>query len=723
MKENFEKASKFLQEFVGRGRILVTAISPDKKDLDTKCYDTLVETGGVDAFLYKHNGKSNIYFSVNQPIEKANKRCKKTDIKSSSWLHVDVDPRAGEDMKEEQERILKKLQAFSPRPTVILFSGGGYQAFWALEDPVMINGDEEKAKEIELRNLQLEHELDGDHCHNIERIMRVPFTLNIPDAKKKKAGRKQTWADLIEFDKDAVYKIDEFPKAQAVDTGAQTRAPTTNIDLSGEIKQLDSVDDLDEWGVSDRVKSIIKNGSIPGNPKKNDNSRSSWQFDGICECVRKGVPHDVMYSFLTDKRFKISECILDKKNPKKYAIRQIERAQEFASNFMCGAKSKRPISNQQNIRKAIRKLGYNLSYDKFSNRLLVNGKFLDEAEIKRIYLEVDRKFEFLPKKELFWMVVEVEARENSFHPVEQYLNSLQWDGIDRLDTWLIDYCGAKNSVYIRSVGKIMFVAAVRRIFQPGVKFDEMVVLESATQGKSKSELFAVMAVNEEWFTDNLELNMDTKRQIETIKGRWIIEVPELEGMRKYEVEKIKSLLSRQKDIARLAYDRNVSEYPRQCIIVGTTNREVYLRDSTGNRRFWPVSVEKIDIDAFKKDIHQLYAEAVCLEKQGFSIRLNKALWSDAAFEQEKRYVEDPFETIIADAIGDQNGKIRALTVWDIVELPKGHRNQSHNCRIGEAMTKLGFKRTKLRFGGPPEWCYVRGTKREQKNEIKIQSPF
>ena len=140
-----------------------------------------------------------------------------------------------------------------------------------------------------------------------------------------------------------------------------------------------------------------------------------------------------------------------------------------------------------------------------------------------------------------------------------YLDSLNWDGKPRVDTWLTDYLGVPETPYSRAVGRLLLVAAVRRARHPGCKFDEMLVLENE-QGKDKSTALKVLAVREEWFADDLVLNDDPKKQIEQISGKWIVEAGELKGMRRRQAEFLKSFLSRQMDRARMSYGRLVREY-------------------------------------------------------------------------------------------------------------------------------------------------------------------
>lgn len=208
------------------------------------------------------------------------------------------------------------------------------------------------------------------------------------------------------------------------------------------------------------------------------------------------------------------------------------------------------------------------------------------------------------------------ADDRSYHPVREYLNSLPvWDGIPRVDTLLIDYLGAEDNEYVRAVTRKTLCAAVARVKTPGCKFDIMLVL-CGPQGIGKSTL--VHRLGGEWFSDSLTISdMKDKTAAEKLQGYWIVEVGELAGLRKLDVETIKGFLSRQDDKYRASYGRVVGSHPRQSIIIGTTNAEDgYLRDPTGGRRFWPVSVPAIGKkriwDMTEEEVNQIWAEVLVL---------------------------------------------------------------------------------------------------------------
>lgn len=328
-------AVAFLRAFEPEGPWALTAIRPDRKAIDTKTF-TSADEPALTRWLDEHNGRRNIYFSVNRPTRTLTKKAEREDIAEVRWLHVDIDPRAGEDIEEERARALglltDRLPAGVPAPTVIIFSGGGYQGFWRLAGPIPIGGDLALAEDAKRYNQQLEILFGADQCHNIDRIMRLPGTINLPDEKKAKKGRAPTLATLHSFEPANVYPLSRFTPAPAVQMAGDTGFGGGHlVQVSGNVERLADVNELDQWGVPDRVKVIIVQGKHPDEPKQGDNSRSAWVFDATCALVRADVPDDVIFAILTDPDFGISESILEKgSNAHKYAVRQIERARENA---------------------------------------------------------------------------------------------------------------------------------------------------------------------------------------------------------------------------------------------------------------------------------------------------------------------------------------------------------------------------------------------------------
>ncbi len=200
------------------------------------------------------------------------------------------------------------------------------------------------------------------------------------------------------------------------------------------------------------------------------------------------------------------------------------------------------------------------------------------------------------------------AHLNRFHPVRQYLESMEWDGVNRVERLFVDYVGAEDNAYHREAAVLWMIGAVARVFDPGHKFDFVPILEGM-QGKRKSTFFNIMARH--WFAELSGDFHDRKEMVEQMQGAWIMELPELQGFSKADVQMIKAFVSAQKDKVRLSYARRASEFPRQVVFGGTTNDVEYLRDATGGRRFWPIACHAIEIDTdrLELEVDQMWAEA------------------------------------------------------------------------------------------------------------------
>jgi predicted P-loop ATPase len=322
--------------------------------------------------------------------------------------------------------------------------------------------------------------------------------------------------------------------------------------------------------------------------------------------------------------------------------------------------------------------------------------------------------------------VETVARDRTFHPVREYLDSLRWDGVRRLDTWLTIYLGAADSPYVRAVGPRWLISAVARIFHPGAKADCALILEGP-QGIKKSTALSIMA--KPWFTDRLS-DLGSKDAAMETNGVWIIEIAELETMSRAEVSAIKAFMSRTHDRFRPPYGKRLVDLPRQCVFAGSINPEGgYLKDATGARRFWPVVCGQIDIDALTRDRDQLWAEARERVRNGEPWWLETPeLNACAAEEQADRYQGDAWEEVIRDYLANEiewmdNGPtgrtpyrsarsepLIEVSVGEILEkalgIEKARWTQVDQNRVARCLITMGFKRCKARRSdGGREWRY------------------
>jgi predicted P-loop ATPase len=224
--------------------------------------------------------------------------------------------------------------------------------------------------------------------------------------------------------------------------------------------------------------------------------------------------------------------------------------------------------------------------------------------------------------------------KNRFNSALDYFDSLEWDGIPRLDTMFPDYFRTEDTPLIRSVSAKFMIAAYRRIKKPGTKFDLVPIIEG-DQGDGKSDGMRCLA-GDEYFSDQSILDQDQKTQMELVQGKIIYELSELKGLGNTSIESVRAFISRTHDRSRPAYGRNVEEKGRTCVFVGTTSRSDYLTDRTGNRRFIPMRAGQVDMESIRWDRDQLFAEAVHREAEGESIALEPSFYAAAAEVQESR---------------------------------------------------------------------------------------
>lgn len=344
----------------------------------------------------------------------------------------------------------------------------------------------------------------------------------------------------------------------------------------------------------------------------------------------------------------------------------------------------------------------NISFDEFEQRPVFRRhlpwrritpatRYMNDRDADNIEHYLEKKFDTSTSK--LEKALSVVYERNSYHPVKDYLDTLQWDGEERLDTLLIDYMGAEDSPYTRAVTRKTLVAAVARVHRPGVKFDHVLTLVG-DEGKGKSTL--IKKLGKTWFSDTFNLHMlQSKEAYEQIRGAWIIEIAELAGMAKAEVERVKGFISASEDRYRQAYGRRVENFQRQCIFIGTTNKTDFLLSQTGNRRFWPVTVDlslatkSTFTDLDDTEINQIWAEATELYRQGESLHLPVSLETQAVIKQKEHTEEHPWTGMIKEFLDfkipadwDKLGKYEKLEWYSEDPLkPEGTKQRDRICML------------------------------------------
>jgi predicted P-loop ATPase len=278
------------------------------------------------------------------------------------------------------------------------------------------------------------------------------------------------------------------------------------------------------------------------------------------------------------------------------------------------------------------------------------------------------------------------AEANKYHPVRSYLNKQVWDGRCRVDTLLVDFLGAEDSPYVRTVTRKALIGALARVMTPGTKHDHVLVLVGP-QGCRKST--TISKLGGEWYTDSL-YTMNGKEAYELVQGFWIIEVSEMAAARKSDIEQMKQFITKQSDNFRAAYDRRTIDRPRQCAFFGTTNDEEFLKDYTGNRRFWPVKVRKVSEDVFakldKEYIGQVWAEVMRAFRAGENWHLDEEAEQSAKVVQDQHLAVSPMAGVVYEFIDTAVPK-----GWESMPIHK--RREWYNLPPQEQEAK--YKRTRV----------------------------
>jgi predicted P-loop ATPase len=389
-----------------------------------------------------------------------------------------------------------------------------------------------------------------------------------------------------------------------------------------------------------------------------------------------------------------------------------------------------PLPSMHNARLAITALGIECRYDTFHNKMLfgfkddgvchavehIVGEVTDNGIIALRQLMSDTfGFDFTDKHPRD-AVISL-ALEHCFDPVVDMLAQAEanWDGVERLDRMAVDYFNCEDTKLNRAFLRKIMIAAVARARNPGIKFDNILVLESE-EGFNKSTAIRVLAGDEN-FSDEAIIGKDSRDVQEQLAGVWLHENAELAGMQKREVEKVKNYASKQVDRARPAYGHFNKWQPRRSVEFGTTNTSEYLQSQTGNRRFWPLRLLKaIDIEKLRRDRLQLWGEAAHYQSQGESLVLDVALWGEAGIEQEARRISDPWEDVLREMPetaeydyykdgfwrqkevriihreGDEDKVVAAELLEHVLKISPASQTTAQTMRLSTVMRKLGWER-------------------------------
>jgi predicted P-loop ATPase len=369
-----------------------------------------------------------------------------------------------------------------------------------------------------------------------------------------------------------------------------------------------------------------------------------------------------------------------------------------------GTKGQGPVPNLANVMIALRgspSLVHAFAYDEMLRTTMllqekgrrIEPRPVQDTDIYRLQEYVQRAGLKNVAAEAVHAAVDLRGRECAFHPVLDYLNALKWDDSPRLENWLARYLGAEVTAYTAQIGQMFLISMVARIFKPGCKADYMLILEGP-QATLKSTTCRILGGA--YFSDSLPDVTAGKDVSQHLRGKWLIEVSEMHAMGRAEAALLKAFITRQEEQYRPSYGRREVIEPRQCVFVGTTNKQAYLRDETGGRRFWPVRTGNIDVTALRHDRDQLFAEAVVMYGKG------APWWPDRTFEQqhiqleqEARFDADAWEEIVEQYLAGAPDKVTVGQVArEALHFENARLGRAEQNRIMAVLERLGWRRGK-----------------------------
>ena len=347
------------------------------------------------------------------------------------------------------------------------------------------------------------------------------------------------------------------------------------------------------------------------------------------------------------------------------------------------------LSNLLHILQGDSRLRGRTRYNLFSNRIEHNGQLLSDYQEADLSVWLDRNYRCSVGPSKVHDIIETVARGYAYHPVRDYLEALTWDGVDRVDAWLTAYMGAEDTVLISELGKRFLLSCIARVMQPGVKVDTCLIL-AGKQGIKKSTGLRALC-GPEWFCDTA-LDIGRPDSMAALQGQWLYEWPELDSVKRRDTTTTKAFLSSQVDRYRPSYGRNFLEQARQVVFCGTTNEHTFLKDATGERRYWPVRVTKVDVQGLEEDRDQLWAEALQWyrsEPRWWLTEEMEAILIDAQADYKD---EDPWAETLGRWVRSPE-RAQGFTLLQVMEygleLAVKDHHRHHQARVRGVLTALG----------------------------------
>jgi hypothetical protein len=641
--------------------------------------------------------KGDVYFSTASFIDNSSSKQENVLLLKSFRLDIDIGKHnCYGSIREGIEALLQFCKHINIPFPFLVMSGIGFHAWWALSEPI----SRERWRTITDR-LKTACEAEGllvDHVvtKDAARILRCPGTFNCKNGKEVELHSSYSTLmkthKLTSFMPLITYKLtkekQEPPQNVEVLFNAETHKyyshllsliPNTIETTYDKWFQVAAAVHSLGWGETGKEMFLAWSQINPKHEmatfNKTWNGLNNAEYDG-----KKITPATLTFlaekeTIGTIKAFDTDDSVYRMEG---YSDEKYDKYCKLYNDAIWETTSKGRIKDRShlNTNKAVIGLGIRGKVNSFKDKeeLLVPDlsdewqEFSDKL-VSRINGIIQNRYAFEAGITQTRVALNELCYTFEYNPVREYLDSLVWDKVSRLDTWLATWYGAEDNDLNRFFGSTFLIAAVRRAKQPGCKFDHVLVLEGSTNlGKSLS--VKILAGHDDYFSDQSIINKQEREQHELVEGVWFYEISELAGLRKADLEALKAFVTRTSDKTRKAYAHKKTESSRTCVFIGTTdNPDPYLQDPSGNRRFWPVSVKFVDIKGLTDARDQLFAEAVVREKEHGPLLVPKDLFESATELQKTRLVApkyyDAFSEIAGDKLDIAVGGFRYISTKDI----------------------------------------------------------
>lgn len=638
------------------------------------------------------------------------------------WFDLDLayGQHAASTLPSSDAEALDFLSTLPAQPSVIVHSGGGMYPFWLFKEPFVITTPEDHAAIAELSTRfahtvttagAQQHGWDLDALGDLARILRPPGTIN------HKYGKS---VELI-HESNTRYNPSDFD--WLLDLPTRSTASHAGTAIAG---QPDLVTIAEHYGTVLTPKSQTElAGPHPQHGSSTGDNLNICPSKGLWHCWRHGTGGDALTLIA------VCEGLLDCAQAMSGALKGdlFKRVVEIANTvhgagIQLGKAAPSLVALKTTRTGTPRPVIFNIlevlttdtrwsgifGYDQLAGDATIlqrppyststtdwQPRTVEDCDETETSNWLQREYDLCAPTALVGEGIQSIARRNPYHPICDYLAGLTWDKRPRLDTWLMKYCHAKDTVYTRAVGSKTLIAAVARVQEPGCKADTVPILEG-DQGALKSTVWRVLA-SDTWFSDTLP-DLANKDAAQALRGKWVVELGELAVLQRSEIEQIKRFISATQDHYRPSYGRRAVTFPRHNIFVGSTNKETYFKDETGNRRFWPVALTGLcDVDTLQRDRDQLWAEAYARYQAGEAWHLTADLEQHAIQEQARRVEPDDWEAPILHFIGLHS--LTKVTTRQILTDCFHFENltlwtQAHTKRIGGILRRNGWRHQTIR---------------------------